>query len=92
VISILKGNDGLKIFLSGLWFNLMETLWFGRGSELGFNIHPASKGELICDYIAVAIMVVGFFFMFKSTFITIRCHNLYINKEVADESTNKTSQ
>ena len=88
MIVILKDNYGLKIFLFGLWFNLMETLWFGRGSELGFNIHPASRGELICDYIAVAIMVVGFFFMIENIFITIHCHNLYIDKEVADESTN----
>lgn len=57
---------GLVIFLAGLLFNLLETLWFGRNSPMGFNLYPMSAGELICDYIAVVVMVIGFYFMGKN--------------------------
>lgn len=54
---------GFRIFLAGLLFNLIESLWFGRNTELGFNQDPQSISEFVCDYIALSIMVFGIFLM-----------------------------
>ena len=55
-----KSHTGITLFLTGLLFNLLESLWFGRGTEMGFNPVAMSTNELACDYLAIAMMVVGF--------------------------------
>jgi hypothetical protein len=54
---------GFLIFVLGLVFNLVESFYFGKGTEMGFNMNAASRPELICDYISVALIIAGFFMM-----------------------------
>ena len=60
-----KKYKGFTIFVSGLAFNLIESLYFGIGTVRGFNITPINTGELICDYISLAIIILGVFIMAK---------------------------
>lgn len=80
---LVKRRKGLIIFLFGLLFNLLETLWFGRGTELGFNATPMSKAELVCDYIAIGIMVAGIYLIFRDAWarIDIKAHNVYFGSK-----------
>lgn len=98
MIKFFKTYPGITIFLAGLLFNLLESLWFGRGTELGFNMKPMSMGKLVCDYIAIGLMAVGAFIMFldagpgkreiKIKFIEWKtAQRLYPRLKFADENT-----
>lgn len=60
---MLKKYKGFIIFVLGIVFNLIESLYFGTGTTKGFNLTPMSIGEFICDDIAMAIMILGMFIM-----------------------------
>jgi hypothetical protein len=42
-------------------FNFIESIYFGQGTEIGFNLKPQSIGEFICDDISIILIVVGIF-------------------------------
>jgi hypothetical protein len=59
----MKKHKGLIILVLSLIFNLLESLYFGVGTELGFNRKPQSSGELICDCISIIGTLVGIYFI-----------------------------
>ena len=63
---MLKKYKGFLIFIGGIAFNFVESLYFGIGTKLGFNQRPQSIGEFICDDIAVIIMVLGAYIMYET--------------------------
>lgn len=54
-------HKGLIIITSGIIFNIIETLYYGRGAAKGFNMFPASLGEYICDSIALITIIIGYY-------------------------------
>jgi len=60
---MLSKSKGFKIFVYGIIFNLLESFYFGRGTERGFNLKPESIGEFICDDIAIVMIVAGAYLM-----------------------------
>jgi len=44
----------IGVFLTGVFFGLLETAYFG------WNFWPGSEAELICDGIALLIMALAF--------------------------------
>ena len=45
--------EAAAVIAAGFIFNVIETAWFG------WNLEPASKQEMICDYISSALMLGG---------------------------------
>jgi hypothetical protein len=56
-------SKGLKVFMLGIVFNLLESLYFGQGTDMGFNLKPQSVGEFICDDISIILIVIGSYLM-----------------------------
>lgn len=48
----IKKYRAVIIFAVALIFNLVTSLYFGTGTELGLNLKPMSIGEWICDIIS----------------------------------------
>jgi hypothetical protein len=55
-----KKFKAFYIFCIGIIFNFCESIYFGMGSDIGFNLIPQSIPELICDIISVIIMFFAF--------------------------------
>jgi hypothetical protein len=56
-----KRYRGLTLFIGGIFFNLIESLYFGRFTTIGFNIFPKSIGEFVCDDISMVLSIIGIF-------------------------------
>jgi hypothetical protein len=63
ILSLIKHYKGYFIFILGILFNLLESLYFGQGTARGFNHQAESIAEFVCDDIALALMILGFFMM-----------------------------
>ena len=68
-MKFLKLSLGVRLLGFGLIFSLIESFWFGRFSTMGFNLKPQSSGELVCDYVALFIMICGIFLLQHEVFI-----------------------
>lgn len=62
-MKFIKEHKGFSIFISGIVFNLLESLYFGIGTKIGFNHSPQSIGEFICDDISIILFVLGAYLM-----------------------------
>lgn len=60
---MLGKSRGFKLFVLGIVFNLLESLYFGIGTERGFNLKPQSIGEFICDDITTIILIAAAYLM-----------------------------
>ena len=56
-----KKWKGFWIFVVGIIFNILETAYYGWGTPTGINVIAMSIGEMVCDYIALILMVLGGF-------------------------------
>ena len=54
---------GISIFTLALIFNFITSLYFGMGTDRGFNLKPESIAEYICDDISLVLMGFGIYFM-----------------------------
>ena len=59
----IKEHNGLCIFIAGIIFNLLESLYFGIGTDIGFNLKPQSIAEFICDDISLIAILIGGYLM-----------------------------
>lgn len=81
----LKNFRGFYITISGIILNVLESLYFGYGTKLGFNLKPMSVSELICDAICMIILILGVFFI-------LRDNRSYDVNVIANEETNRVIQ
>jgi len=58
-----RKNKGLWIVILSIVFNILESLYFGMGTQRGFNLDPMNIGELICDGISTIIFFIGIWVM-----------------------------
>lgn len=57
-------RHGAEFFWAGFVFNVIETWHFG------WNLKPQSPSEMLCDYIALGMMVAGIFAVVYAVYIT----------------------
>lgn len=62
-MKFIKEHKGVSMFITGIVFNFLESLYFEIGTEIGFNLKPLSIGEYACDIISAVLIVVGMYLM-----------------------------
>ena len=62
-MNFIKKHKGFSYFVGGIIFNFVESLYFGIGTEIGFNHSAQSISEFICDDISLVIMGYGTYLM-----------------------------
>lgn len=80
IIEVLKRYRGAVLFCSALLFDAVQTLYFGIGSEKGFNLQPESIAEMICDYMTTGVILVG---------LILSMFDLYLFKARLENAVNK---
>lgn len=63
LINHLKRARGIYIFVFSMIFNFATSLYFGHGSSLGFNEHPLSIAEYVCDIFSSIGQVISIYFI-----------------------------
>ena len=63
------------LFLTGVIFGLCETAYFG------WNLHPQSEAERICDYIAICLIIASCLAKPSTQHYHIKCNEVNINKD-----------